>query len=219
YTINLRMAGFKPRFVGSARVMGPVPHGYRAMRSQRLRWEGGRWHVVRRHLFPLLRHALRRDPSRLDAALDLAVPPLRLLALVGLSGAAAGAGFRLAGAWSSVPWLLADAAIFGFVALGFWSARAPAAVWRALVESPRFLLWKLLAYARIAAGVDAHRWDRSERPAASSSLEADASQTTGRVHIADVPIDHVGMAGGVDRPRRAPVHPRQHPAATRNPPL
>src|SRR5262249_33181769 len=50
YTINLRMAGFRPRFVRSARLMGPVPDGYQGMRGQRLRWEGGRWHVVRRRM-------------------------------------------------------------------------------------------------------------------------------------------------------------------------
>src|SRR5262249_9492686 len=82
YTLNLRMAGFRPRFVSSARLMGPVPHGYSGMRGQRLRWEGGRWDVVRRRLGPLLELGLRRDPGVLDAAIDLAVPPLGILTMV-----------------------------------------------------------------------------------------------------------------------------------------
>src|SRR5262249_27545973 len=134
YTINLRMAGFGPRFVSSARLMGPVPHGYAGMRGQRLRWEGGRWDVVRRRLGPLLDHGLRRDPRVLDAVIDLAVPPLGLLAMVAVAGTAmtaAAVGLRLASAWSLFAWLLTDAALAGFVLLGLWSAGAPAAVWLA----------------------------------------------------------------------------------------
>jgi 1,2-diacylglycerol 3-beta-glucosyltransferase len=166
YTIELRLAGVRPRFAGAARVSGPVPHGYRGMRGQRLRWEGGRWHVVRSRLLPLLAHAVRRDPGVLDAAVDLAVPPLGLLAM----GTAAGtvvttvaAALGLAAAWSLSPWLLAVAALTAFVLLGLRSAGAPPDAWLALLESPRFLAWKALTYVRIAAGFDPRRWERAER--------------------------------------------------------
>jgi hypothetical protein len=166
YTIDLRLAGVRPRFCGAARVMGPVPHGYRGMRGQRMRWEGGRWHVVRARLPQLLGHALRRDPGVLDAAIDLAVPPLGLLLMGTVAGAAVATGavaLHVAAAWSLIPWPLALAAMAGFVLLGLRSAGAPASLWLALLESPRFLLWKALTYASIAAGFDPHRWERAER--------------------------------------------------------
>lgn len=166
YTIELRLAGCRPRFVPAARVMGPVPHGYGGMRGQRLRWEGGRWHVVRSRLPRLLVHALRRDPGVLDAAVDLAVPPLGLLAMSALAGAgvtAAAVALGLAAAWSLTPWLLSMAALAGFVVIGLVSAGAPASTWLALLESPRFLAWKALTYARIAAGFDPRRWERADR--------------------------------------------------------
>ena len=219
YTINLRMGGFKPSFVSSARVLGPVPHGYRAMRGQRLRWEGGRWHVVRRRLLPLLNHGLRRDPGVLDAALDLAVPPLGLLGLAGLAGTvvvAAAAGVSWTSSWSLVPWFLTDGAVAGFVVLGLWSARAPKAVWMALLETPRFLVWKVLAYARIIAGLDARRWERSERPIAASAAPWLAPSGNGRVNIAGVPIDRVDMAAAVERLREALAQRRQLHVATVN---
>lgn len=218
YTLNLRMAGFRPRFVSSARLTGPVPHGYSGMRGQRLRWEGGRWDVVRRRLGPLLEHGLRRDPGVLDAAIDLAVPPLGILAMVGLAGSAvtaAAVGVRLASAWSLSAWLLTDAALVGFVLLGLWSAGAPAAVWLALIASPRFLLWKVLTYARIAAGVDPRRWERSERPATSTG-PASSSLHNGRVSVAGVPIDRLDMDAAVDRLRDALVRRRQVQVATVN---
>jgi 1,2-diacylglycerol 3-beta-glucosyltransferase len=166
YTIELRLAGVRPRFAGAARVSGPVPHGYRGMRGQRLRWEGGRWHVVRSRLLPLLAHAARRDPGVLDAAVDLAVPPLGLLAMGSAAGTvvtAVAAVLGLAAAWSLSPWLLAVAALTAFVLLGLRSAGAPPDAWLALLESPRFLAWKALTYVRIAAGFDPRRWERAER--------------------------------------------------------
>lgn len=199
YSLNLRLAGFRPRFVGSARVLGPVPHGYRGMRGQRMRWEGGRWHVVRHRLPGLVAHGLRRDPRVLDAALDLAVPPLGLLAMglaAGLAVAAIAVALRLAPAWSLSPWVFAAAGLAGFVGLGLRSAGAPAATWLALLESPRFLLWKALTYARIAAGFDARRWERAERPAPTAA-------GPDRVEIGGVPIDRVDMAGALDRIGRA----------------
>jgi 1,2-diacylglycerol 3-beta-glucosyltransferase len=166
YTIELRLAGVRPRFAGAARVSGPVPHGYRGMRGQRMRWEGGRWHVVRSRLLPLLAHAVRRDPGVLDAAVDLAVPPLGLLAMGTAAGTvvtAVAAALGLAAVWSLSPWLLAVAALTAFVLLGLRSAGAPPDAWLALLESPRFLAWKALTYVRIAAGFDPRRWERAER--------------------------------------------------------
>jgi 1,2-diacylglycerol 3-beta-glucosyltransferase len=217
YTIELRLAGVRPRFVAAATVAGPVPHGYRGMRGQRLRWEGGRWHVVRSRLLPLLGHGLRRDPGVLDAAVDLAVPPLGLLAIGVLAGDAIAAGavaLRLAAAWSLSPWLLATGALTAFVVLGLWSARAPASLWLALLESPRFLVWKALTYRRLLAGFDPRRWERADR---SGAPEAGAAAAAGgRVDIAGVPIDRLDMDGAVERVRDALVTGRQVQVATVN---
>ena len=48
YTIRLRLAGVRPRFAPRALVWGPMPGTYTAMSGQRARWEGGRFHAVRR---------------------------------------------------------------------------------------------------------------------------------------------------------------------------
>lgn len=218
YTITLRMAGFRPRFVNAARVLGPIPHGYRGMRGQRLRWEGGRWHVVRSRLLPLVRHAMRADLGVLDAAIDLAVPPLGLLAmgtLVGSAVSAVAVVLHLATAWSLSPWFLAVAALIAFLLLGLWSSDARASTWLALVESPRFLIWKVFTYARIAAGFDARRWERAQRSGA--SVPGGNHAVAGdRVKIAGVAIDRVDMTEALERLRDALVHRRQVQVATVN---
>lgn len=213
YTISLRLAGFRPRFVGAASVLGPVPHSYRGLRGQRVRWEGGRWHVVRRQLWPLILHTMTRDWHVLDAAIDLAVPPLGLLALGAITGSAvtaAAVALHLAPAWSISLWLLAMAAMTGFVVLGLLSAGAPAAIWLALLASPRFLLWKALTYSRIVTGFDPRRWERSER---SPPPEPQVGE---RVVVAGVPIDHLNMAGAMARLRAALTRHQQLHVATVN---
>jgi exopolysaccharide biosynthesis WecB/TagA/CpsF family protein len=217
YTVNLRLAGYRPLYVPAARVAGPVPHGYRGMRGQRLRWEGGRWHVVRSRLGPLLRQAVSRDPGLLDAAIDLAVPPLGLLTLGVLAGGtmtAVAVALHRAAAWSLSPWLLAVAAILLFVLVGLRSAGAPASTWLALLESPRFLLWKALTYTRLLSGFDPRRWERAERSGRSD--QAAPAAVASRVRVAGVPIDRVDMSGALERLRYALVHRRQVQVATVN---
>jgi 1,2-diacylglycerol 3-beta-glucosyltransferase len=197
YSIDLRLAGVKPRFARSARVFGPAPGAGRAAATQRMRWEGGRFHVVRTRLLTLLAGAFRRrDLSLLDAALDLAVPPLGLLGLISLAGAAlASIGWAVGATsvWALLPWATAIVAMVAFVVVGLRAARAPASAYRALLQAPRFLLAKLGTYARMTRGLHAERWERTERPG-EATLRA-----PGRVEVCGVPIDAVDATTAADR--------------------
>ncbi|HEX2646558.1 MAG TPA: glycosyltransferase family 2 protein, partial [Candidatus Dormibacteraeota bacterium] len=73
FSYRLRMAGVAPRFAPEARLWGAAPASRAGVSRQRLRWEGGRFHVVRSWLGPLLKTHV------FDAAIDLATPPLALL--------------------------------------------------------------------------------------------------------------------------------------------
>ena len=201
HSIDLRLAGVRPAFTSAARVLGPLPSQRGAATAQRLRWEGGRWHVVRQRLLELLRAAIaRRDPWLVDAAMDLAVPPLGLLLMVSAAGLAiSGLGIvsGLAPQLAALPWLVAIAATAGFVGLGLASAGAPRSTYRALLSVPIFLAWKLEAYLKLLRGFDAHRWDRSDR----SEVAPPAAPR--RIEIAGVEIDPVNMDGALDRLRQA----------------
>jgi exopolysaccharide biosynthesis WecB/TagA/CpsF family protein len=197
YSMDLRLAGVRPVFAASARVFGPVAGRGRGARTQRLRWEGGRFHVVRTRFTRLVLSAVRtRDWSRLDAALDLAVPPLGLLVLVAGTGLVLTALLVAAGltpGWALAPWLAACAAIPAYVLVGLRAARAPASAYRALLRAPLFVLAKIGTYLRLARGLRADQWERTERPVA----ELTGSRAGRRVEIAGVPIDHVDNATAV----------------------
>jgi exopolysaccharide biosynthesis WecB/TagA/CpsF family protein len=192
-TIRLRLAGVPVHFAGDARVRGPMAGGARADRRQRMRWEGGRFHVVRNRLPALLGAAVRRrDAGLLDAAFDLAIPPLGLLAMASLAGTAVAALLAVAGAtaWPAIlAWLAALLALPAYVVVGLMAARAERRHYAALFGAPIFLLRKAATYARLSRGFDASRWERTERH----------GKPEGRIQVGGVPVDVVDMAGALDR--------------------
>ena len=167
YSIRLRLAGIRPRFAPAAHVSGPGPASRTGALNQRLRWEGGRFFIFRRQFLALVEAAIsRRDPRLLDAALDLATPPLGLLSLMVAGGglvSAIAVMTHVAPAWAIVPWVVAATAIPGFVLVGLWSAGAPGSTWGVVLKAPQFLGWKVAAYARLVRGYDVRRWDRTDR--------------------------------------------------------
>ncbi len=169
YSIALRRAGVRPFFARSARVAGPAPASASGAVRQRLRWEGGRLHVARTQLWPLVRDAIqRRDPGLLDAALDLATPPLSALSLFAAGGlmlSLVGVAAGVISWWGVLPWGVAVVAVPTFVVVGLWSAGSARRLWRVALGSPFFIGWKLMTYARLLRWHDVHGWERSDRVA------------------------------------------------------
>ena len=212
YSIRLRLAGIGPRFAPAAHVSGPGPSTSAGVDRQRLRWEGGRFNVVATRLWNLVTTAIAaRDPQLLDAALDLATPPLGLLCMTTAAGAllvAAVVGFHLAPAWALAPWAVALVAIPAYVVIGLRAAGAPAAVWRVVLGAPLFLVWKLSTYVRLLHGFDSTRWDRSDRYS--------THREGRRVNIAGVPVDTVDMSAALFRLRSALAGQRLFQVSTIN---
>jgi hypothetical protein len=166
YYLVLRRAGIHVAYAGGAILHSPGPPNAAAAERQRLRWEGGKLHLARRRLPGLIAAGVReRRPMLLDAALDLAVPPLALLT------AAAGAGLAVAvvleaasvvPAWSLVTWGAAAAAIPVFVLVGLRAADAPPSAYRALRHAPGFVVRKV-SRSRGLLRFRAETWVRTER--------------------------------------------------------
>ncbi|HEV2034857.1 MAG TPA: WecB/TagA/CpsF family glycosyltransferase [Candidatus Dormibacteraeota bacterium] len=201
YSTDLRMAGIKPRFAPAGRVSGPGPASRAGETSQRMRWEGGRFHVVRTRMRGLVGAAIRkRDVGLLEAALDLATPPLGLLCMAltaGLLVVALAAVLHLTPAWALLPWAMGMVAVPAYVVIGLHAAGAPESTWRAVLTAPLYIAWKVVTYARLARGFDASRWDRSDRPGEGPPPDYR------RLNIAGVPVDPVDIAEARRRLRTA----------------
>jgi len=199
FSIQLRLAGIETRFAPGAHISGPGAASRSGAVRQRMRWEGGRFHAVRTYLLPLVRTAAsRRDPRLLDAALDLATPPLSLLGMLLAAGSALTAAavmLHAEPAWALAPWLVGLASIAVFVIVGLRAARAPAGTWRALLGAPAFLAWKVFAYLRLMRGYDVRAWDRTDRAGEQAPVLGN------RVDVVGVPIDAVDMTLAISRLR------------------
>jgi hypothetical protein len=166
YTLQLRRAGVRPVFARGAILLSAAAPNRRAAAQQQLRWEGGKAHLARALVPGLAGQALReRRPLLLDAAFELALPPLGLLAAGALAGTSAGVALALSGvlpAAALAPWLLALASIPVYVLAGLRAADAPASAYRAMAQAPLFVLGKALhAHDRLRFRGDT--WVRTER--------------------------------------------------------
>ena len=166
YGVRLGLAGIRVHYVDEASADAELVSAERSARSQRQRWESGRFAVAKRYAGPLLKRAIdRRDPGALELALDLLTPPIGylgagtvILAILGCAGFALGL---------SPNWLLV-AALFAAVlaahVLRGWQL-CPLG-WRALLAlayAPLFIIWKIVTLIRQRGNRDWIRTDRDQQ--------------------------------------------------------
>jgi 1,2-diacylglycerol 3-beta-glucosyltransferase len=164
YGIDLGLAGFRVAYADEADCDAEMVSNERSARTQRERWERGRFELLRSKTGPLLRAAIsRRSGVCLDLALDLLVLPISYVALniAVLIGVAA-----LAWIWSTTfqPWLWIGAAcalsLVLYVLRGWQLSGIGLIGILDLARAPGFLLWKLRLLLRKRRS-DA--WERTDR--------------------------------------------------------
>jgi cellulose synthase/poly-beta-1,6-N-acetylglucosamine synthase-like glycosyltransferase len=130
--------------------------------SQRSRWEGGRFMLVRKMTGPLLRLFAEKGRIRfLYALLELAVPPLSLLVML-FAFATAGSLLLLKSGWimfATSFWLI----LVFYVVSGQIQRRAPLSTWLYLATAPLYVLWKIPLYAAMVLRKKSTAWVRTTR--------------------------------------------------------
>jgi len=76
YHLRLVRAGRKVRFADEATVLGDMPEGGRGAKTQRARWDGGRFRMIAEWSLPLLREVLSGRLRLLEPLLELWLLPL-----------------------------------------------------------------------------------------------------------------------------------------------
>jgi cellulose synthase/poly-beta-1,6-N-acetylglucosamine synthase-like glycosyltransferase len=158
YHIRFVEAGRRVRFCEGATVRAPAPSSRAVASSQRARWEGGRFRMMRERLPALLLSVVRGHWTLLEPALELMLLPLafQVLLLILLALYPWGPA-RVVGA-------IGLATVGAHVMTALWVARADWRYWLALANAPFYILWKLTLGRRLlkAASKDA-AWVRTER--------------------------------------------------------
>jgi GT2 family glycosyltransferase len=147
YGIRLGRAGYRVHYAWEAEVLGEMVSSEKAARSQRRRWEGGRWAMTKQFGVPLLGEALRkRDGVLLDLAMDLLVPPL---SYVVLGAVLLSVGASALSTWQGAAPLSTAAAAFCagglglYVLRGWWLSGLGARGLLDLLSSPLYVVWKV----------------------------------------------------------------------------
>jgi hypothetical protein len=160
--LHLLKAGVRVEFASEVSVVSRAPVSRSVSLRQQRRWEAGKIELFRRHLFRLITESLRRrDVAMLAAGVELAIPPLSLLAAgtVATYGIAVveGSVFKRRLAIANL------AALAAFVLGGLAIARAPAAAYRSLAYAPLLALEKATTYTRLLRHGPPRAWERTQR--------------------------------------------------------
>ena len=140
--------------------------GAEAALHQRTRWEHGHLSLLRSASLPLFMEGIRRRrPALIVAAMDDAVPPLALLALVwGMLTLLSLLTAAKSGFWGPF-WLnIATGTTLAITILLAWRAHARHLPFSSFLSVPLYILWKLPIYVRFVLKRQ-KQWIRTPRPA------------------------------------------------------
>jgi cellulose synthase/poly-beta-1,6-N-acetylglucosamine synthase-like glycosyltransferase len=160
--VALLQAGLPIAYAPAAIVWSAMPTSLKQAQSQQMRWERGRLALVRRRVPQLMWQSLRtRNAALFDAAMEILVPPLSVLAgLIICCGAAAvllhsQAAFGL--------WLALLIGLGAYVLIGLRLAHLSRAAYYSLLFAPAYIVWKLWIYGVALVSAGDRRWVRTSR--------------------------------------------------------
>ncbi len=170
YGLRLLLGGFPAIFAPEAVVHAVMPQQQSNAQSQRVRWESGRFRLIRKYSLPLLRGALGNKSVRtLDVFMELVIPTLvntmglSILALL-FSIAAVVLDPAISPAFVGI-WSMLVVAGFIHVFVGLYSASAPRFTYLALLRLPHYAFWKVVTLAKNAFHGKGREWVRTTREA------------------------------------------------------
>jgi cellulose synthase/poly-beta-1,6-N-acetylglucosamine synthase-like glycosyltransferase len=166
YHLRLVRAGLTVRFVDTATVYGEMPLSNKGASTQRARWEGGRFRMIRESAPGLAREVCRGQFRLLEPLLELLLLPLGfhvLMLLFALTTPMAAVRYYVAAALT-----LVAAHILAAIAIGGGG-------WRdvgALFVAPLYLLWKLRIIPQLIRNSGrSTAWVRTERQTRQGGLK------------------------------------------------
>ena len=162
FGIAIGLAGDRVTYCDESFVEGVMVSGADAARSQRQRWEGGRFKLIRTAVPNLLRAAAtRRSAVCLDLALDLLVLPLSYIVLNVMALLAISAAFVHVGATGPLWVAAADCtALTLYVGRGWMLSGVGLRGLADLARVPWYVAWKVLL---LLSRSKTHEWIRTKR--------------------------------------------------------
>jgi cellulose synthase/poly-beta-1,6-N-acetylglucosamine synthase-like glycosyltransferase len=162
YHLLLTQSGIQVRFAYETGVRSELPTGKKGIQSQRARWEGGRFRMMRSHIPALFQRLLKGNGHALEPLLELLLLPLAyhsslILLAAGLFLVSANAtGAILAG--------LSLGILVLHLLFAIWVAKLPPRYLLSLVYIPFYMIWKIGMLPKTLIQSRAHSaWVRTDR--------------------------------------------------------
>jgi cellulose synthase/poly-beta-1,6-N-acetylglucosamine synthase-like glycosyltransferase len=169
YALRLAESKIRVIYCPEASVKAQMPVTASQAKTQRERWESGRYGLVSRSI-SLIKKALKeKNLLLLDRSLDLLIPPfaeflalpLLMLFFTFLSGKAL--GFIVIIHALMIGWITVLAAQLLYLALGLFLAKTPWKAVASLLFAPIYILWKFFLYGGLILHKNTGEWKRTER--------------------------------------------------------
>ena len=162
FHVRLLDAGIHVAYIPAAIVAAEMPTTLGQARTQQARWERGRIDVTRTYAPHLINAFFRHgDAARLDAAMEMMLPPLSLLMGALLCSLALSLALR----WTlgTVLGAILLALFTLHVVTGCVLARLSARAYLSLLRLPVFIAWKSWVYLAALGGRAGGAWIRTQR--------------------------------------------------------
>jgi len=169
YGLELLLRDFSVRFAPEAKALAKMPQDAHNAQSQRVRWETGRFPVIRKFSGRLFAAALEKRSYRLfDAFVELVTPSLVNIVLLASGMFALNVMLALLNVGYATLFAVFWFAVLGIgflhISLGSFVAKAEASTLLSLLHLPRYMLWKLRLYLGWRpAGKQSNQWIRTTR--------------------------------------------------------
>jgi cellulose synthase/poly-beta-1,6-N-acetylglucosamine synthase-like glycosyltransferase len=143
YHLALVLANIRVEFIDTSAVRSEVPVAAGSAKTQRARWEGGRFRVMRQWAFRLLIEVVRGRTRLIEPLLDLLALPIALEVLLLLLAAC------LPLIWLKLYVLTAFGVLLFHVTVAAASGPGLRATMEALAYVPGYILWKIRIFPEI----------------------------------------------------------------------
>lgn len=158
YHLALVRSGRAVQFLDDTYVLGDMPTGGKGADTQRARWEGGRFRMIREHVPPLVSAVLQGNWRLIEPLLELLLLPLALHVLLILPLVILPLGF------TQIYGVLAFALVLLHVLVGIWVGGGGIKDLMALATAPLYIIWKLtLLPLMMKTATKNATWVRTER--------------------------------------------------------
>jgi cellulose synthase/poly-beta-1,6-N-acetylglucosamine synthase-like glycosyltransferase len=137
YHITLVKRHLKIQFIDNTTVRADMPIAQKGTKTQRARWEGGRFRMMRDHIPSLYQAAASGQPRLIEPLLDLLLLPLAIHVLLLL------VLILIPFLPTQIYALVALCIVFGHVFAALWIGKGTAQDFLILLTAPFYILWKL----------------------------------------------------------------------------